>query len=297
MNQTTSNYVWRLFKFFVLLPVGCFLTIAFFFADPNFNTALDNARPVLDRITGALEQYHRVHGAYPQELTELVNDGLLSEIPKLPSVPEVASTMEPYYQANRPLDFYQLSYGYSFKGGDSDMHERVFVSDDPRGWTKGHSSIMQYLVADRLAAAYQKQRDATSLERFMNEFVRKTQCNYLDRDALIRWLGPGTEIDVPPNASGRDKKGYLYQTPDAATKSYCLVYKDHWLKQLRDSLPAHERAKYPISNKNRHDPFVDYNYPSVDQLFLIEESNGQRIWTSLLKCSPSQFDKPPISAD
>ena len=288
---------WGLLGALVLVPVGCVCMFGLFLwrvAGPSPEDVLAKAQPVCEPITIALGEYHRRHGRYPDELSDLVNEGLMTAVPELPPHRGTSSKHGPEYEANQSLDFYRLSFGYCVEGGigPCDTYWRVFVSDDSRGWKSGRPESMENVVADRMLATYRERHDGKSLGLFMSNVIGKADCDYLYRDRVTRWLGEGEETDVPPDVPGAGKQGYVYQAQDDAKRRYCFVYKDHWLPLLKSCLPAHERAKYPKNTGNYDDAFVDKNYPVLDKLFLIQEIDGRPTWTVVRECSKSPRDKP-----
>jgi hypothetical protein len=252
---------------------------------------LARAQRALEPVKGALDAYRRKHGHYPPELTELVKDGLLNEVPELPSLRGTSSHSGPYYDASVSFDFYRLAFMYDINSGFGPGHWRgwAFVSDDPKGWRRAHDR-MEDLVAERLLAIYRVQHDGKTLRRFMSEVIAKLDCDYLYQSRVTAWLGDGKEIIVPPEVLAAGKAGYVYQAEDDASRRYCFVYKDHWLPMLKGFLPPEERAKYPADNG--HDGSVDINYPVLDKLFLIQEVSGRSSWKLLRECPKSPRDKP-----
>ena len=303
MNRANSIVVWGLLGALVLVPIvlvcvsGIFVFGIFLWgvSGPNPETVLANAQPVGDRLAIAIEEHHRRHGRYPQKLSDLVKQGLLAEVPELPSYRGTSSKYGPYYESNRALEFYRLSFGCHVDGGigPGDTYWRVLVSDDPIGWkTTGSPGSLENLVADRVLATYRKRHDEKSLELFISDVIGKARCDYLYRDRVTRWLGEGVEIELPPDLVVAGKKGYVYQAQGGAKRRYCFVYKDHWLPLLKSYLPADERAKYPEETGDYDAAFVDKNYPVLDKLFLIQENDGRRTWTVVRKCPASPRDKP-----
>jgi hypothetical protein len=292
-----SITVWCLLGALMLVGAGCVCAFGLFLwmiAGPSPEQVLAKAQPVCEPITVALGEYHRRHGHYPQELSDLVKDGLLTAVPELPPHWGTSSKYGPNYEVSQPLDFYRLSFGYCVEGGigPGDTYSRVLVSDDPRGWTGGSKGSMEDLIADRVPATYRERHDEKSLALFMSEVIGKADCDYLYRDRVTGWLGEGEEIDVPPDVPGAGKKGYLYQAEDDMKRRYCLVYKDHWRPFLKSYLPPDERRKYPEKTANLDDAFVDKNYPVLDKLFLIQENDGRPTWTIFRECPESPRDKP-----
>jgi hypothetical protein len=286
MNRIISIVVRGILGAFVLVPVGC---------GPNPETVLAKAQPVFERIAVALEEHHRRHGRYPQELSDLVKVGLLPEIPELPSHRGAPSKYGPIYDVNTSLNFYRLSFGYHVPEGigPGDTHWRVLVSDDPEGWkTTGSPDSMENLVADRVLATYRKRHDGKSLDLFMSDVIGKADCYYLNRDRVIRWLGEGIELELPPDLLGAGKKGFVYQAQDDTKRRYCFAYKDQWLPLLKSDLPADERAKYPEKTGKFDDAYVNKKYPVLDKLFLIQEIEGRPTWTVVRECPKSPRDKP-----
>ena len=207
-------------------------------AGPSPDDVLGKAQPVCEPIIVALTEFHRRHGRYPRELAILVNEGLLSTVPELPPHWGTSSKYGPTYEANESLDFYRLSFGYVVEGGigPGDTYTRVFISDDPQGWSSGGLDTMENLVANRLLATYRERKDAKSLGLFMSDVIGKADCLYLNRDRVIRWLGVGDEIDLPAEILGAGKKGYTYRSKDDPSRRYCFVYKNQWLPVLKSYL-------------------------------------------------------------
>lgn len=151
---------------------------------------------------------------------------------------------------------------------------------------------MENLVADRLLATYRERHDERSLGLFMSDVIGKSDCYYLNRGRLIRWLGDGGEIDLPAGMPESGKKGYVYQSEDDPSRRYCFLYKDQWLPVPKSYLSAEERSKFSKDDGRYDSESVDINYPVVDKLFLVQETDGEPIWTVIRECPASPRDKP-----
>lgn len=207
-----------------LLTIGFIALLGVFIwstAGPDPETVLAKAQPDVVKFAMALERHHRKYGCYPRDLSELVKRGFLSEIPELPSHWGTSEKCGPTFEANVSWDFFRLSFGYVVEGGmgPGDTCSRVYVADDPKGWeTTGRPQSMENLVAERILASYRKQHDGKSLDLFMSDVIGKADCDYLYHDRVVRWLGEGTEIDLPPDMFGAGKKGYAYQARDDSSR-------------------------------------------------------------------------------
>lgn len=299
--MTTPNLrhlAWGAHAVVAVLPAGCVAAIgllAWAVAGPDPSAVLARAWPSCEPVIAALDRYHRVHGRYPEDLSELAKEGLLVDVPQLPPHPGTSSRYGPYYQVSLPLDFYRLSLGYCVEGGlgPGDTYWAAYVSDDGRGWTRAASGDnMADLVAARLLATYRRLGDRRSLDLFMSEVIAKAGGNCLARDRVVGWLGEGQAIDLPPDVPGAVRKGSVYGARDDATRRYCLVYKDHWLPFLKSFLSPEERAKVPPDDGSPGSGSVDRNYPVLDCLFIIEEVGGQPRWSVISASPPSPRDKP-----
>lgn len=288
MKRAISIAICRLLAASLLVPMGFVCMLGLFFwsvAGPNPETVLARAQPVCEPITVALGEYHRRHDLYPQALSDLIKEGFLNAVPELPPQGGTSDKYGPIYDVNTSLDFYRLYFGYcvEYGIGPCDTYWRVFVSDDPNGWKSDRPDSMEEVVADRLLVTYRERHDGRSLELFMSDVIGKADCFYLNRDRVIRWLGEGIEIELPPDLLGAGKKGYVYHTQNDAKRRYCFVYKDQWLPVPQDWLPAHERGK-----------FIDKNYPVLDKLLLVQEVEGQSSWTVIRDCPKSLRDQRAI---
>jgi hypothetical protein len=297
MKRSVSIAGWCLLGALAVVPLGCVITCGLFlrdFAGPSPDEILGKAQPVCEPIIVALTEFHRRHGRYPRELATLVNEGLLTAVPELPPHSGTVSKYGPTYEANESLEFYRLSFSYVvlMGMGPGDSYTRVFISDDPQGWSSGGKDAMENLVANRLLATYRERNDAKSLGLFMSDVIGKADCRYLNRDRVIRWLGVGDEIDVPAEILGAGKKGYAYRSKDDPSRRYCFVYKNQWLPVPMSYLSAKEKSKFPKDNDSLESALVDKNYPVLDKLFLIEETDGHSIWTVVRECPASSRDKP-----
>jgi hypothetical protein len=298
VNRTLLIIAWGVLGVLLLIPVGyfCLFCLAMWsLSAPDPHAVLAKAQPVVDRVTVALDEYHRKHGAYPRELSELVKRGFLSEVPELPPHWGTLFKYGPIYDTNAPLDFYRLAFGYHVTAvlDPGDAFWRVLVSDDPKGWkTTGRPDSMEDLVADRVLATYRNQRDSKSLDLFMSDVIGKADCEYLSRDRIVGWLGEGAEIDLPPEKFGHRMKGYVYQAQNDTSKRYCFVYKHQWFAFRRELLPDDEKAKYPAKTGDLDDAYVDTNRPVLDLLLVIRESEGRTTWDIGRECPESPRDKP-----
>jgi hypothetical protein len=297
MNRCISIASWWLIGALTVVPLSCLITCGLYLqnsAGPSPDDVLGKAQPICEPIIVALNEFHRRHGRYPRELAILVNEGLLTAVPDLPPHSGTLSKYGPTYEANESLDFYRLSFSYVVLVGmgPGDSYTRVFISDDPKGWSSGGSDSMENLVANRLLATYRERNDGKSLGLFMSDVIGKADCRYLNRDRVIRWLGVGDEIELPAEILGAGKKGYVYRSKDDPSRRYCFVYKNQWLPVLKSYLSSEEKSKFPRDNGSLESACVDKNYPVLDKLFLIQETDGGPIWTVIRECPSSPRDKP-----
>lgn len=284
--------LWVFLASMLAVPLGCvcmFGLLLWSTAGPNPEMVLAKVQPACDQIIAALEEFHRRHGRYPQALTNLVEDDLLAAVPELPPHWGTSSRYGPQYQVNHSLVFYRLAFGYHVEGGigPGDTYWHVFISDDKQGWrTTGSPVGMEDLVADRLSAKFRKERRSDYLGLFMTDVIGKAACDYLYQDKIVRWLGEGVEVEVPSGVPGSGRTGYIYQAEDDASERYCFVYKDHWLPVPQDWIPPHERGK-----------FTDKNYPVLDELFLVRESEDSPVWTIIRECPKSPRDQRAVALE
>ena len=265
-------------------------------AGPDPEEVLAKAQPVFEPITVALSEYYRTRGNYPAELSDLVEVGLLAEVPEVPSQPRTIYEYPVCYETSAFRDLYQLSFGYVVESGCMLGHEyfRVFRPDKPNGW-ETRRRIVERLkdgVVEPLFAKYRERRDGTSLHRFMTEVVSKRTCGHLSEAQVKAWLGDGIEINVPHDVLAAGETGYVYQAEDDASWRYCFVYKDRWLPVRKSLLPPEERAKYPADDSPYASASIEINYPVLDKLFWIQEVSGRSSWKLLRECPESPRDKP-----
>jgi hypothetical protein len=244
-------------------------------------------QPVIE----SLETFHGMLGHYPETLDEMVREGLVQKVPELPSVRGAYSKYGPDYQANRSLDFFRLSFGYYVPEGigPGDTHWRTYESDNQKGWVNsGQPGPIEDLVADRLLAAYRKNHDSKTLRQFMAEVIGKVDCEYLERDRIVQWLGDGAQIEIPANVIGPSKTGECYGDIGDASR-YCIVYKNHWRSFPRIYCPIKGKEVLDRGEKD----FVLVNFPVVDRVFSIDErADGEPSWVLIRECPPSPRDSP-----
>jgi hypothetical protein len=189
---------------------------------PSTETFLASGERACRPVVAALEAYRQRYGRYPETLDLLVRDGLLE---KLPDFSTVRDADGPHYRACQPLGFYRLWLGCYFPEGigPGDRFYRVLVSDNAGGWTTCSAPLasMEDLIAERLRAAHEKSHDPKLLALFMGEVIGKAPCDELGRDRIVRWLGEGVGVDVPPEVIGPGRKGRCYG-PAGTGPRFCV---------------------------------------------------------------------------
>ena len=282
--------------FVFIAYVALFVLFLVSTAGPDPEEVLARAQPLFETIPVALAEYRRTRGNYPAELSDLVEVGLLAEVPEVPAQPRTMYQYPLRYETSAFRDLYQLSFGYVVESGCMLGHRyfRVFRPDNANGWETRRRGVERWedVVEEPLFEIYRKRRDATSLHRFMTEVVIKRTCGHLSETQVKAWLGDGIEINVPHDVLAAGETGYVYQAEDDASWRYCFVYKDRWLPVRKSLLAPEERAKYPADDSPYASASIEINYPVLDKLFWIQEVSGRSSWKLLRECPESPRDKP-----
>jgi hypothetical protein len=274
MPPIRAVFAWGVLAVLVLIGLGwaaLFGLVVWSARGPHPAAVLARAEPVCEPIIVALKEYHKRHGRYPDALADLVKERLLAGIPELPPHWGTSARSGPTYEVSRTLDFYRLTFAYCVEGGigPGDFHGREYVSDEHHGWGPSTATGIEDLIADRILRVYRKERDQRSLAVFMADVIGRADCEYLYRDRVEKWLGPGAEIVVPAGMEGAGRTGYVYHARRDVPESYCFVYKDHWL-------PDQTGAR---------------NYPVLDILIRVRELGDRPSCTVIRTCPASPRDR------
>ncbi|MEM7807401.1 MAG: hypothetical protein AAF561_04760 [Planctomycetota bacterium] len=107
-----------------LLGIAIFLGVvlggaALFFGFGSGALARDlteEAKPHLEPLIDALDEYRDLNGHYPSTLEELGSTGLLFEIPKIPQSNKAVTQSGPLYWTRKDGDSFTLSFSYHVSG-------------------------------------------------------------------------------------------------------------------------------------------------------------------------------------
>lgn len=227
---------------------------------PSRDEAMKAGVGACQPIVKALSRFREAKGRYPDRLDELVAAKFIDAIPETPEFGE-SKRRGVTYQVSQPLDIYRLCFSYEVADGLFGAIVLWSYLPDADEWegSKYPSSFWDE-TAERAALRFRERRDAKSLRVFVETVSRGPNFAYFYENRVVKWLGEGREVTVPPPHSPDGKKGFVYGVGGSMAR-YCFTYRPHLLTMLDG-----EKQDFPV----------------VDKLYSIETVGGEERWNLLL---------------
>jgi len=200
----------------VFLIVGC---------SPDVDTTLNQGQRMVEPVVGALEAHRAKFETYPKSLRELIEKGLLAEVPELPTFRNTY-VYQPRYRVAPDGSFYLLSFAYNFPDGGSGLDRaRYYLSDQGQWQTSRSAPGFDMLVIERWGHVFREKHTCDALKIVAELLVERADRRYWSPGKVTKYLGQGEEVMIPPDVH---RHGYVkaigYACGGENKPSYVFVY-------------------------------------------------------------------------
>lgn len=251
----------------ILLP----LVLVFGGCGADIDTTLDNTQRQLEPVVIAIERYQEEHGAYPDSLDLLVEDGFLDSIPEIRDAKGTLGSYPLQYQLSPDGSFYYMTFAYDFPDGigPAELVTRYYISDQKKWDTSSFPPSFETLVAMKSGSIYLEKRSYDALKIAVEHLIKTTRGVNVFESLVHKCLGEGEAVELPVELrKSGDVVSVQYTSNDEHEPCYVIVFK-----------------KKVMPGMNKDGTISDREFEVARAIYSVTRSgDGTADWKTLAEC-------------